>query len=59
VYQHDVALLKRIAGTTPLQFLYQVTVKNDRSQFPDLFLPFFGFVKIKINFGIHAGSFID
>src|ERR1700749_1114228 len=52
VYQHDVLVLKAIARTAPLQVFHQVTVKNHPSQFIDLFLPLFGFIKIKINFRI-------
>jgi hypothetical protein len=50
--QDDVAFLKRVARTAPLQFFGQRAVKNDRSQLLQFFLPLFGFGKVKIDLGV-------
>src|ERR1700743_1782374 len=54
--QYDIGALKGITGTTPLQFFVKPAVKNDPPEFLRFFLPAFGFVKIKIDFGVHAAN---
>ncbi len=53
MYQDYVTFLEHVTGGTPLQFLGQPAVKNDGSQLLYFFLPFLGFIKIKIDLRIH------
>ena len=56
---NDVAFLKRVTRLTPLQFFGQVTVKNDRSQVRQFFLPLLGFAKEPIYLRIRFVHFVD